>query len=118
MLVSDIMSSPVHACRSEDTVSSVRNLMLRYHISRVLVMDREHICGIITKKDIGYRLRRHDPAWRRRPLDNEPVSSMMTADIMSMSPDSGIRDAMMLMLTHRISGFPIVDQGMVLGIVT
>ena len=118
MLVSDLMSSPVYACRSGDTTSYVRNLMLKHHISRVLVMDREHIAGIITMKDIGYRLRRYDPAWRRRPLDNEPVSSLMTTDVISMSPDSSIRDALMLMITHRISGFPVVDQGMVLGMVT
>jgi len=118
MLVSDLMSSPVHACRPDDTVSYARNLMLKHRISRVLVMDREHVAGIITKKDIGYRFRRHDPAWRRRLPDNEPVSSMMTEDILSMSPDSSIRDALVLMVTHRISGFPVVDQGMVLGMVT
>ncbi len=118
MLVSDLMSSPVHACRPGDTISSVRNLMLKHRISRVLVMDREHIAGIITKKDIGYRLRRHDPAWRCRSLDSELVSSAMTADIISMSPDSSIHDVLMLMTTHQISGFPILDQGMVLGMVT
>lgn len=118
MLISDLMSSPVHACRPEDTISYARNLMLKHRISRVLVMDREKIAGIITKKDIGFRLRRHNPAWRTRSPDNEPVSAAMTGDILSMSPDSSIRDAMMLMVTHRISGFPVVDQGMVLGMVT
>jgi len=92
--------------------------MLKHHISRVLIMDRDRIAGIITKKDIGYRLRRYDPAWRRRPLDNDPVSAIMSRDILSMSPDSSIHDALMFMVTHQISGFPVVDQGMVLGIVT
>lgn len=118
MLISDLMSSPVHACRPDDTISYARNLMLRHHISRVLVMDREHVVGIITKKDIGFRFRRHDPAWRHRSPDNEPVSSAMTPDVLRISPDSSIRDAMMLMTTHRISGFPVIDQGMVLGMVT
>jgi CBS domain-containing protein len=81
-------------------------------------MDREKVAGIITKKDIGYRLRKHDPTWRRRPLDSEPVSGVMTKDILSMSPDSSIHDALMFMVTHEISGFPVIDQGMVLGLVT
>ena len=118
MLVSDLMSSPVHACRPGDTVSYARNMMLKHHISRVLVIDKPHIAGIITKKDIGYRLRSRDPVWRRRSLDNEPVSSVMTADLLSMSPAASIHDALMMMVTHRISGFPIIDQGMILGILT
>lgn len=118
MLVSDLMSSPVRVCRPGDTISYVRNLMLKHHISRVLVMDGQHIVGIITKKDIGYRPRSRDPVWRRRSLDNEPVSSVMSQDIMSISPDSSIHDALVLMVTHGISGFPVVDQGMVLGVVT
>jgi len=118
MLVSDLMSSPVRVCRPDDTISYVRNLMLRHHISRVLVMDDLRIAGIITKKDIGYRLRGHDPAWRRRSLDSEPVSSVMKTDIISISPGSSIHDALVLMVTHKISGFPVTDQGMVLGMVT
>lgn len=118
LLVSDLMSSPVHVCRPDDTVSHVRNLMLKHHISRVLVMDNAHVAGIITRKDIGFRLKSRDPAWRRRSTDNEIVSSLMTTDIISISPGSSVRDALILMMTHQISGFPVIDQGMVLGMVT
>jgi len=118
MLISDLMSSPVHACRPDDTISYARNLMLRHRISRVLVIDRNRVAGIITKKDIGYRLRSRDPVWRRRSPDNEPVSLVMSGDVLSLSPDSSIRDAMILMVSHRISGFPVMDQGMVLGMLT
>ncbi|WP_319578531.1 CBS domain-containing protein [uncultured Methanospirillum sp.] len=118
MLISDLMSSPVRVCRPDDTVSYARNLMLKHHISRVLVMDGQRIAGIITKKDIGYRLRSRDPTWRRRSPDNEPVSSVMTTDTISISPGSSIHDALVLMVTHMISGLPVTDQGMVLGMVT
>ena len=118
MLISDLMSSPVRVCGPDDTISYVRNLMLKHHISRILVMEGQRVVGIITKKDIGYSLQSRDPAWRRRSPDNEPVSSVMTADIISISPGSSIHDALVLMVTHKISGFPVIDQGMVLGMVT
>lgn len=118
MLISDLMSSPVHACSPGDTVSFARNLMLKHRISRVLVVEKNRVAGIITRKDIGYRLRSRDPVWRRRPADSEPVSSVMSADVLSLSPGSSIHAAMMLMVTHRISGFPVMDQGMILGIIT
>lgn len=118
MLISDLMNLPVHACGPGDTVSSVRNLMFRHHISRVLVLDQTRLVGIITRKDIGFSLRSRDPAWRRRPVDNELVSTLMTPDVLVVSPVSSVRDALILMVTHQISGFPVVDQGMVLGVVT
>ncbi len=118
MLISDLMNSPVRVCRPDDTISYARNLMLKHHISRVLVIDDQRAIGIITKKDIGYRLRSRNPAWRRRSSDNDPVSSVMTPDIISISPGSSIHDALVLMVTHKISGFPVIDQGMVLGMVT
>lgn len=118
MLVSDLMSAPVRAAKPNDTVSYARNLMLKHRISRILIVDDGRAKGIVTKKDIGFRLRKKDPDWRFRLIDNEPLSRVMSGDIVSLSPDSSIRDALMIMLTHRISGAPVVDQGMVLGILT
>ena len=118
MLIADLMSSPVHACRPDDTISSARNLMLKHHISRVLVMDQNRVAGIVTQKEIGYRLRSSFPAWKRRANDHEPVSGIMKKDILCMSPASSVHDALIFMITHEISGFPVIDQGMVLGMIT
>ena len=41
-------------------------------------MDGTAMSGIITKKDIGYRLRHTEPLWKRRPIDRVPVSLLMT----------------------------------------
>lgn len=118
MLVSDLMSTPVYAARPDDTVSYVRNLMLKHRISRVLVVEEGRARGIVTKKDIGFRLRKNEPDWRFRQIDNEPLSRVMNSDLVSLSPDSSIRDALLLLVSHRISGAPVIDQGMVLGILT
>ncbi|HWQ68011.1 MAG TPA: CBS domain-containing protein [Methanospirillum sp.] len=118
MLVSDLMSSPVYGCQASDTVSYARNMMFKHHISRVLIMEDQRIEGIVTKKDIGYRLRGRDPSWRRRPLDSAALSTVMVSDVVSISPDSNLHDALSLMVMRHISGFPVVDQGMVLGVLT
>jgi CBS domain-containing protein len=118
MLVSDLMSTPVHAAKPNDTVSYARNQMLRHKISRILVIEDGRALGIITKKDIGFRLRRNNPQWRHRQIDNEPLIRVMSTDLVRLSPDSSIRDALLLLLAHQISGAPVIDQGMVLGILT
>lgn len=118
MLVSDLMSTPVHAAKPGDTVSYARNLMLRHKISRIIIADDGRALGIITKKDIGFRLRKNDPDWRHRKIDNALLSQVMSTNLMNLSPDSSIRDALLLLVSHNISGAPVIDQGMVLGILT
>ncbi len=61
------MTSPVFVVDPNATVAHARNLMVRHKISRLPVMEDGRLAGIITKKDIAYRLRQGEPAWRRRP---------------------------------------------------
>lgn len=92
--------------------------MLRHHISRLLIMDNEELRGIITKKDIGYRLRQTEPLWRRRPIDRIPVSILMTEDPVTVAPDTSIHDTATKMLERDISGLPVTEDGDVIGIIT
>ena len=44
---------------------------------------------------------------------------IMTMEVVSVSPDASILEAVRLMLQNRISGLPVVDrQGMLVGVVT
>ncbi|MHC1626636.1 MAG: CBS domain-containing protein [Methanoculleaceae archaeon] len=112
------MTSPVHVVAPDETVGHARNLMLRHRISRVPVMRGEALCGILTKKDIGYRLRQSEPEWRRRPIDRVPVELLMTPDPLTVGPDTGTAELARMMIAHDISGLPVVSDGAIIGIVT
>jgi len=118
MIVQEIMSAPVYVVNTQENIAYVRNLMLKHKISRLLVMDEEKLVGIITKKDIAYGFRQHDPIWRRRPIDRIPVEVMMRKDPITVTPDIQAGRAAGLMLTHDISGLPVVAGGTVEGIIT
>ena len=118
MQASDVMTSPVFIVAPTENVAHARNLMLKHKISRLPVMEGDVLRGIITKKDIGLRLRQCEPIWRRRPIDAIPISLIMTPDPVSVSPDTGIREIAALMVAQAISGVPIVENGAVSGIVT
>jgi CBS domain-containing protein len=118
MKAADVMSSPVHVITPTDPVAQARNLMLKHRISRLPVMEQGRLVGIITKKDLGYRLRQSEPVWRRRPIDHIPVSVLMTPDPATVTPDTGIRELSFLMIDCDISGVPVMDGDEVVGIVT
>ncbi|HIJ07172.1 MAG: CBS domain containing membrane protein [Methanomicrobiales archaeon 53_19] len=118
MIVREMMSAPVYIVNTQENIAYARNLMLKHKISRLLVMDEEKLAGIITKKDIAYGFRQHDPIWRRRPIDRIPVEVMMRKDPITVSPDLQASRAAGLMLTHDISGLPVIDGDTIEGIIT
>jgi len=118
MKASDVMSAPVVVISPSETVAHARHLMVRHHISRLLVMEGEVLSGIITKKDLAYRLRQSEPAWRRRPIDSIPVSVLAVPDPIMVGPDTGIREIARIFVKNTISSVPVFDGDAVTGIVT
>lgn len=118
MRASDVMSGPVYVVGPNDSVAYARNQMIRHRCSRLPVVDEDRLVGIITKKDIGYRLRQAEPTWRRRPIDRVPASLLMTPDPVSVAADASIRTVATAMVEYGISGLPVVEDCTVVGIVT
>ena len=118
MIARDIMSAPVYFVTPDETIAHARKLMVQHKISRLLVMDKEKLTGILTKKDIAFRFREQEPAWRRRPVDRIPVESFATKNPVTVSPDTGTKKIIRLFIEKDISCVPVVDGGAVVGIVT
>ncbi len=118
MQAKDIMSSPVCVVSPKEPVAHARNLMIKHRISRLPVMEDGKIVGILTKKDIAYRLRQAAPEWRRRPLDQILVGILMVPDPVTVGPGTSIREIAALFLNRDISSVPVIDKGALTGIVT
>ena len=118
MIASDIMSSPVYVVGPQENVAHARRLMLSHKISRLPVLDGDRLVGIITKKDLAYRLRQSDPIWRRRPIDKIPVHVLMVPDPVSVTPDARVSDIAALMIARDFSGLPVLDGRKLVGMVT
>ena len=117
LAAADLMSSPVFAVSPRDTVAHARHLMIRHRISRVLVMDGAQLAGILTRKDIGYRLQQGAAGWRRPP-DRSPVAEFASRDPVTVVPETYAKTLAGLFLTRKIGGVPVVNHGAVAGIVT
>ncbi len=118
MFARDIMNAPVYIISPDATVAHARNLMVRHHISRLPVMENGVLVGILTKKDIAYRMQKGEPAWRRRPLDRIPVGALMTEHPVTVQPDTGVNAIARIFVEKNFSSVPVVDAGAVTGIIT
>lgn len=112
------MTSPVFFVSPRDTIAYARNLMVKHKISRLLVMEDGRLTGMLTKKDIAYRLLQGEPEWRRRPVDQIPVEVFASGKPTVIAPDTGIRKIAEIFVSKNISCVPVVENRSVVGIVT
>jgi CBS domain-containing protein len=118
MFARDMMTTPVFFVSPNETIAYARNLMVKHKISRLLVMDDGKLTGILTKKDIAYRLRQGEPAWKRRPIDQIPTGMFATDCVLTVRPDTETRAIAKIFVEQDISSVPVVNEGTVIGIVT
>ena len=72
MFARDVMTAPVFFVSPDATVAHARNLMMRHKISRILVMEDGILTGILTKKDIAYRLKTGRTGMEAAPARPDP----------------------------------------------
>lgn len=110
-------------CVSVDTpVVDARRMMVEHRIRHLLVKDAGRLAGIVTDRDI--RLNLPSPAtslsvWEvNYLLARMTVDSVMTSTVLTVDPDRDVVEAAGIMLDHKIGALPVVEDGMVVGIMT
>ena len=116
--VKDYMKSPVYGIEKNEPIQRARNLMFKYDVGRLPVMDGGKLIGIVTKYDITNRLCQAAPEWRRRPIDMVPIHLVMTDNPVTIYPDATMTQAAVLMLDNEVSGLPVERDGTIMGMIT
>ena len=87
--------------------------MNRHRVGSVLVLDGGRLVGIFTERDVLRRVvgATVDP---KRTL----VADVMTAGVITISPDVTIEDTMVLFTEKRCRHLPVVDNGKLVGTIS
>ena len=123
-LVRDWMSSDVITIGPEMTLPQAHQLMAKEEIRRLPVVDKEgRLIGIVSLGDV--RSAEPSPAtslsvWELNYLlTTLTIAKIMTPHPFAITPDATLAEAARMMLEHRISGLPVVDdERHVIGIIT
>ena len=116
--VKDYMSAPIYVIERNEPIQRARNLMFKYGIGRLPVMEDGRLVGIVTKYDITNRLNQAAPEWRRRPIDKVPIQVVMTEKPITIFPDATMPQAAELLIENDISGLPVEREGQIAGMIT
>lgn len=122
MLVRDVMTTNPTVIAPTDTLQTALEKMAEVG-RRLPVVQEGRLVGIITDRDL--RLSMNSPLILRERwqddylLQHTYVSTYMTTNPTTISPDSPLQTAANLMLDGRFSGLPVVDEDHhVVGIIT
>ena len=111
--ITDIMTDSVISVQINDKVKKAVELMWKYGVSQLPVLDGTRLCGSIREETIMKAMITEKP---ERILE-EPVGELMEEPLPSVNPKADIEDVIKLL----ISGYPavlVIDKGKVVGIIT
>ena len=112
MPVERLMTRHPITCPPGKSIRTAAELMNLYRISSICISDEQQFQGIVTLRDMNGKVivEGTDPS--------APISTIMTADPLTLGPKALVTDVLHLMVERGIGHIPIVDGPNLLGIVT
>ena len=110
--VRDAMTADPRSIGASASVVEAARLMREDHIGSLPIVDDEQLVGMITDRDIATRVVAEgaDPK-------TTPVADVYSRDLISVEPDKDLEDAIQLMARHQVRRLPVVENGVLVGIV-
>ncbi len=112
MKVSEIMTKATVTDAAQDTLAEAAARMWNAQTGSLLVMEGEQLLGIVTERDV-LRAIAHgmDP-------QQVPVKDLMRTDVITVGPQTTLKEAAKLMATKWIRHLPVVEGSKVVGILS
>lgn len=122
MYVRNSMTSNPYTIGPDANVAEALELMRVKKIRRVPVLKNGRLVGIITKQKLleispspATTLSIYEIHYM---IANTKIDTIMTKDVVTISSDSLLEEAAVIMKEKRIGGLPVVDDGKLVGIIT
>ena len=115
MLVKDLMTRNVSACRPENNLAELAEVMWNQRCGALPILDRSgKVTGIITDRDICIAL-----GTRNIRASDVAAREVSSPGCFTCSPDNDVRDALRTMATQEVGRLPVVDEdGRLVGILS
>jgi CBS domain-containing protein len=97
----------------DSTVLEAVHLMERKKVGFLLVMDGERLEGVLSERDVVWNMARSGPAF----LERKALDAMVTP-VYHVGLRASVDEVMGLMTERGIRHVPVMDDGMVVGVVS
>ena len=99
--------------RPDESVYSALELLARYEVGALMVMDAGRLVGVFSERDYTRKI-----ALQGRNSKETQVADIMTRQVVTVAPATGTRACMALMSERKIRHLPVLDGSTVLGMIS
>ncbi len=106
----DMMTFPVKSIQPGETIEHANELLTRYNINVLLVMENEKLLGLITRQVIEKAI--------FHGLKDLPVREYMTTEFSTVEPEATLFQIQEFIIENKQRILPVVKHGKVQGVIT
>ena len=110
--IREVMTSEVKACEPTATVADAAKLMAQEDVGPIPVVEDGRLVGIVTDRDIVV-----NAVAKGTDVNTATVGDIASRDLVTISPDDDMNDALNLMAQNQVRRLPVVEGDRLVGIV-
>lgn len=112
MNINDIMSKKIIVGSTTNTLSEIAELMKKYDIGFIPIVDKNKLVGVITDRDIVINAISNNCSF------NDLIDKYVVKNIISIDQNKSIDDALNLMALKKVKRLIVTDNNKISGILT
>lgn len=106
----NLMSAPAIHLAPTVTLKRANELLTRYNVNVLVVLDADDLLGIISRQVIEKGM--------HHKLEDVPVREYMTTDVGTVGPDAVLSEIQEKIIANKQRLLPVVENGRVIGVIT
>ena len=99
--------------RPETSVFEALQLLADYEVGALMVMEGGALVGVFSERDYTRKI-----ALQGRNSRTTPVADIMTREVLTVTPATPTRDAMVVMSARKVRHLPVLEGHTVLGMIS
>lgn len=103
----------VYTIHPQATVLEALRKLAKHDIGALLVIEGDRLLGIFSERDYARKL-----VLLGRFSKDTRVEEVMTREVVTVTPETTLEEAMRLMTEHRVRHLPVLEEGRVVGVVS
>jgi acetoin utilization protein AcuB len=122
MDVSQWMTKSVMTIKPQDTLRHARERLAKYRINQMPVVVGDKLVGIVTDRDVRDAYPSSLRLFHGKDIDefgdSHTVEEIMTYNVVTVTPQTSLRETAQRLRQQRFGALPVVDNGKLVGIIT
>ncbi|UAB70988.1 CBS domain-containing protein [Vibrio sp. SCSIO 43132] len=119
--IEDMMTRNPHTLLRSHSLLNAKNLMAEHDIRHVPIIDTDaRLLGVVSQRDV---LAAQESVLTQKATSDSytlttPLDKVMATNVITVAPKAGLKESAIYMQKHKIGCLPVVEQGILVGIIT